>query len=170
MRLSRSLITKTYFYLLFYLWALFFYTNTQPVMNTVEIGTNNSIPPDHQNWMQIIFILARGFAPVPQCDRQDWNRARQEATSGTGSDILLPWWWEYSEEGEKKDRAPESISHLLTSQGWLFIISILYNICDKQQFISVFFILPTHTALISLYAQLKCHHHLLKTFLISSPK
>lgn len=71
---------------------------------------------------------------------------------------------------KKKDRAPESISHLLTSQGWLFIISILYNICDKQQFISVFFILPTHTALISLYAQLKCHHHLLKTFLISSPK
>lgn len=71
---------------------------------------------------------------------------------------------------KKKDRAPESISHLLTSQGWLFIISILYNICDKQQFISVFFILPTHTALISLYAQLKCHHHRLKTLLISSPK
>lgn len=71
---------------------------------------------------------------------------------------------------KKKDRAPESISHLRTSQGWLFIISILYNICDKQQFISVFFVLSTHTALISLYAQLKCHHHLLKTFLISSPK
>lgn len=32
-------------------------------------------------------------------------------------DLLFLWWWEYSEEGEQKDGAPESISHLLTSQG-----------------------------------------------------